>query len=73
MTPTPQLLHNASLIRDLDLHLIESLLRATDTAPTTDPVTQSILALTSRVTGDGHVCLDLAAPAWWQLQAAAPA
>ena len=73
MTPTPQLLHNAGLIRDLDLHLIESLLRATHTAPTTDPVTQSILALTSRVTGDGHVCLDLASPHWWQLQAAAPA
>ena len=75
-TCTPQQLRDANLIRDLDLFLIESLIRTAAAHPgfiEPDPIVQCILTLASRVTGDGHVCLDLGQDAWWQLQGNVPA
>ena len=66
-TCTPQQLRDANLIRDLDLFLIESLIRTAAAHPgfiEPDPIVQCILTLASRVTGDGHVCLDLGQDAW---------
>lgn len=75
-TCTSQQLRDANLIRDLDLFLIESLIRTATSLPgfiEPDPIVQCILTLASRVTGDGHVCLDLGQEDWWQLQGNAPA
>ncbi|MEW8047566.1 MAG: AAA family ATPase, partial [Candidatus Thiodiazotropha sp.] len=49
-------LHRQNLLDDLDLHLAEYLMAEAD-APS--PALALAIALTSRATGDGHVCLDL--------------
>ncbi|MFI0460289.1 MAG: hypothetical protein ACH254_22115, partial [Candidatus Thiodiazotropha endolucinida] len=49
-------LHRQNLLDDLDLHLAEYLMAEAD-APSSHLALA--IALTSRATGDGHVCLDL--------------
>ncbi len=65
-------LFNAGLLRELDVHALNALVRrfAPDSAPSGD--VQAILALAIRVSGDGHVCLDLQSDTWWQLERATP-
>ncbi|MBT2971397.1 MAG: exodeoxyribonuclease V subunit alpha [Candidatus Thiodiazotropha sp. (ex Ctena orbiculata)] len=50
-------LHRLSLLNDLDLHLAEYLL--TEAKEAASPSLALAVALTSRATGEGHVCLDL--------------
>ncbi|HRV31064.1 MAG TPA: hypothetical protein P5169_05095, partial [Kiritimatiellia bacterium] len=52
----------AGLLRDLDVHLVESLMRTCCGERLPPPAVQVALALAVRVTGDGHVCLDLNRP-----------
>lgn len=56
-------LYKAGLLRDLDVQLVKSLLRIYDTQA--HPLVQAVLALASRASGDGHVCLDLMQPDWY--------
>ncbi|MES9970518.1 MAG: exodeoxyribonuclease V subunit alpha [Candidatus Thiodiazotropha sp.] len=49
-------LHRHKQLSDLDLHLSEYLLTEADNP---SPALALAIALTSRATGDGHVCLDL--------------
>ena len=57
----------AGLLRDLDVHLVESLMRTCCGERLPPPAVQVALALAVRVTGDGHVCLDLNRPQWEQI------
>ncbi len=63
-------LFNADLLRELDIHAVDALVRrfASDKIPSDE--VQAILALAIRVSGDGHVCLDLQSDTWWQLERA---
>jgi len=60
--------HEVGLLRDLDVHLIESLIRTflTRGNPPSEEI-KTLLALAVRVTNEGHVCLDLHSDHWWQL------
>ena len=52
----------AGILRDVDVQLAKTLRRTHDAALSDDA--QTVLALASRASGDGHVCLDLSAPDW---------
>ena len=56
------LLLRAGILRDVDVQLAKTLRRTHDAALSDDA--QTVLALASRASGDGHVCLDLSAPDW---------
>jgi exodeoxyribonuclease V alpha subunit len=71
--PLPSLaaLRKADVLRDLDVHLVESLCRIC--AAALSPAAQVLLALASRASGEGHACLDLESPDWLPALDAAPA
>jgi exodeoxyribonuclease V alpha subunit len=72
-SPIPSLaaLREVGILRDLDVHLVESLCRIC--AAALSPAAQVLLALASRASGEGHACLDLESPDWLPALDAAPA
>ena len=60
-------LHTVGILRDLDLYLVETLLRQCQGGGLSGPLAAPLaLALASRTIGWGHVCLDMSAvtPEW---------